>query len=225
MATVDSPTAGYLSAQVDQTQQALRVTPRPIEFNGPSGSLLGGHYAQTAVTTAIAPNASVILANFRFTDTARSAIIFRVAVNVVTVTAITAQVLNPLRLFVARSYSVDDTTNGTPLTLTGNNGKRRANMATCSATMRLGANAAGMTGGTSTVDTQPIGSAAPPQSLIAVGSNMPTTDLYKWDKSSGDYPLTLTAFEGLQVLWGTTTLATGTVIVSTVIEWAEVASF
>jgi hypothetical protein len=226
MATVDSPTSNSPSAQVDPTQQALRATARPFEYNTVNGvTLAGGHYAAGGLSTAVAPNGGVIMGNFRFTDSSRVAVILRAWANVTVATAVTAQRNDPLLLKIARSYTVDDSTNGTALTLTGNNAKRRSNMATCIATMRMGANAAGMTGGTSTVDSNAVGQAMFNQALIAVGSGMVTTDLYKWDKTGGDYPIVLSANEGLQLLWGTTTLATGTVVVGFGVEWAEVPAF
>lgn len=227
MATVDSPISGLGSAAVDPTRLALRASLSPIEYLNVQNNTTnaGGHYAMFGSSSALAFNGGVIAGNFRYTGTG-VCIILRAFATVTVVTAVTAQRNDPLLLKQVRSYTVDDSTNGTLLTATGNNGKRRANMATCQATMRVAGNVAGMTGGTSTVDSNAIGAMAMGASALgALGTGMPTADLYKWDKSGGDYPLCLVQNEGLQLLSGATTIATGTIIIGWGVEWVEAPAF
>lgn len=224
MATLDSLAQPGISAEVDPTFAAARVSIRPLEYATRFGGRILGHYRAFAQTAAIAPSASGIMGAWRYTDTSSVAVITRIYTTVTVATAVTAQRLDPIVAVIARGYTVRDLTNATVVVLTGNNAKTRTSMGTTlAANMDVASTAAGMTGGTKTQDTNPIGAAALP-GLAALGTALATTDLYKWDQLGG-HPVVLAANEGINLLWGATSTGTGTVTVGFGIEWAEVPSF
>lgn len=193
-----------------------------------------GTYRAYGETSAIAPAANGIMAAFRFADVQGIANIIRVWVNVTVVTAVTAQRTDPLRLFFARAYIVRDATNATAIAISTLMQKLRTGMGDSKLIAAAGGNfdvasaAAGVTGGTKTVDTTPIGSKGfgNGPALVGLGTGM-EGDIFNL-AAQGSHPISLApqpsttgAGEGVLVQWGGTTLATGTVTVGVGVEWAE----
>lgn len=225
MATVDSPSQG-ISQEVDTTFKAARVSLRPIEYvsyaQGGQQRVLG-HYRTSVNIAAALWAANANLAAFRFTDPNSVAVILRVTTSPDVVTAITAQRVDPLALFKATSYTVAETTNATTVAI-GASGKMRSTMGNALSSLQIASAAAGLTGGTKTVDAQAMGF-VPLSSLVAIGSGPPgALDLYKYDTLVA-HPLELLQNEGFLIQWGATALATGTLEIGLTIDWAETAAY
>lgn len=228
MATLDSVQNPGVSEEVDPTFRAGRVALLPLEYKTLQGKVLG-HYSAVGTTAAAAFAANSNLAAFRFTDPTNFAVILRVWVSAQVVTAVTAQRVDALNLFVARGYTARDATNATAISFANpNTNKLRSTMGTTLMTagnFDVASAAAGVSAGTKTVDANPVsflglsGSAA----IAGVGTGA-SGDLYKWDRL-GQHPITLSQNEGILVQWGATALATGTATLTVGIEWAEVAAF
>lgn len=228
MAVIESPSKSAVQAEVDPIFAAMRVTLRPLDYTsiqGTMGGKVGGHYRAFAYTSAIAPSANVVLANLRATDPGLLIVVTRVSVVVTVATAVTAQRNDPIGMFIARNYTVEETTNATAATLTGLNARLRSTiMSGPTATVRTTSNAAGMTGGTKTVDSNAVGLAGPNQALVGLGTGWPAQDIFQ-NEANGAHPIVLQQSEGLVMQWGATTLATGTVVVGVGFCWAEVPAF
>jgi hypothetical protein len=211
---------------IDPTFNALRASLRPLDY-AMAGQILG-HYRVAATTAAIAPAANAVLANFRWGDLSRYAVIQRASIAISVVTAVTAQRTDPITLTVQRGYTANETTNITTVTPTQNTGKARVNMGS-SLVSQIGVAslAAGISGGVRTADVQAesalavVGSGA---GLTVIGSGQPMDDLIRYDQITM-HPLTLSANEGFLVQWGPTALATGTVEITVVLAWSEVVTF
>lgn len=227
MAFVESQANPGTVQEIDPGQKAARSQWRPLDHT--VGGRVLGHYSAFGQTAAAAFAAGANVAAFRYaTDTNSIAIITRIYTCATVAAAITAQRTDPLVLFVARGYSVADATNATALAVVGNAQKMRSsNMGTSLSTnIAVSSAAAGVSGGTKTVDANAIGAAAfgAGGAVAALGTGLAVTDLYKADQLSR-YPLTLGYQEGVLLQWGPTALATGTVTVGFGIDWIEVASF
>lgn len=235
MAFLESQAFPGIVEEIDPTFRAGRVSLRPIEYGvpagiGPSGKYLG-HYAQVGTISAIAPAANAILAAFRWADPTNFCLLLRVWFCLQVVTAVTAQRVDALLAFIARGYSARDLTNATAVVMAGNAGKLRSSpmgstLMGVSGNFDVANAAAGLTGGTKTVDANPFGAAglSGPSAIAGLGTGVPNTDLYKGDKN-GNHPPTFNTQEGVLVQWGATALATGTVTLTVGVEWAEVAYF
>ena len=225
MATLDSVQNPGISEEVDPTFRAGRISLRPLEYQTLQGKILG-HYSVVGTSAAGATAASSNQAAFRWTDPTNFAVITRVYVSVNVITAVTAQATPPINLFIARGYTARDGTGATAISFANpNTNKLRGTMGTTLMTagnFDVGSAAAGVSGGTKTVDANPI-STLGLGGLAAIGTQA-GGDLYKWDKLGG-HPITLAQNEGLLVQWSATAIATGTVSITTLIEWAEVATF
>lgn len=219
---------------VDPMQGAGRVQLRPIDCTqGAGGAVVLGHYRQRTLTSAIAPTGGGVMSNFRFVAAGQAnfAALLRVLVETYVVTAVTAQRSDPMLLKVARGYTASESSNNTNLTIAGNAGKMRTSMAT-SAFATAGqiastSNTAGMSGGTSTLDANAIGEVPTSGSVGLVGLNtgLGQVEAYSCNVANGEHPLILATNEGVQLLFGTTTLATGTVIIATTYIWAELSQY
>ena len=221
MATLDSVINPDVSQEVDPLYKAARASLRPLDYTDGDGKVLGHYRAAANSPASFAPGSAAQIANFRFISPTNNAVITRVQLYVSIVTAVTAQRTDPMEVFIARNYSVDDTTNSTLANLV--NQKMRTNMSTTLSTIRTSATVAGMSGGTKTVDALPIG-AVGCQNLLGLGTGVATTDAYSV-VTLGQHPVVLARNEGIILRWGFTALATGTVIVGWVVEWAEVGAF
>ena len=209
---------------VDPMFLAARVALRPLDYSG-VGRVLG-FYRAVGQTTAAAPAGNSVLANMRYTDPSSFYVLLRLRVGVSVITAVTAQSTPPIIVSHARSYSVSETTNTTALVLTGNNQKMRTTPMGTSLVTQMGVSsaAAGISGGTKTVDANAFGAVVLSPALVAIGSGVPMTDLYKCDNHGG-HPPVYAPNEGYVIAWSATALATGTVSVVVEHEWAEVIVF
>ena len=210
---------------IDPMFLAARVALRPLDYSG-AGRVLG-HYRAAGFTAAGLFTAGVNLANLRFADNASFCVPLRIRASLAVAAIVTGQRLDPLGLFVARGYSAQETTNLTALVLTGSNAKMRtAPMGTTNVTLGVANAAAGLTGGTRAIDSNPIGIAglSGAAAIAGLGTGLPITELYS-AVAAGGHPLVLGVNEGLLLQWGATALATGTVVVGWEVEWAEVVVF
>ena len=229
MASIDSVQNPGISLEVDRKFLAARVALRPLDYTAIGKNL--GHYKAFGQTTAAVQNAASILGALRWPDTDKLCVITRVYACITVVTAVTAQRTDPLLAYITRGYTVNDATAATALTITGNNGKMRSEMGssllnqgnTPTFNLAVTSAAAGMSGGTGTDDSNPFGAAAfgAGPALAALGTGLAVTELYRHDRLS-DHPPVLIGNEGIRVRWGTTTLATGTIVCGIGFEWAEV---
>lgn len=209
---------------IDPLFLAARVVHRPYDYTG-AGRVLG-FYRAAGISSAIAPAANGIMANMRYGDTTSFLVLLRLRVGISVVTAVTAQSTPPMVVAHARAYTASETTSIAALTLTGNNAKMRTTPMNSSqvAQFALATVAAGVTGGTKTLDTSSFGIATISPALGAIGSGTPMFDIYKADNNGG-HPVVYGGNEGFALSWGSTTLATGTVTVAVEAEWAEVIVF
>jgi hypothetical protein len=224
MAFIESQLSPGVIAEVDPTFKALRTALRPLEYGNVQGRILG-HYRAVAVTTAAAPAANSVLAALRWTDPASYLVLLRARCFITVVTAVTAQRNDPLVLTVARSYTARDATNATAVVISGNNQKARSNMgSSLVANLDVASAAAGLTGGTKTVDANPhysvnIGASG----LVGLGTN--GGGEFMNAENNYLHPIVLGANEGILVDWGATILSTGTVTATVELAWAEVTLF
>lgn len=210
---------------VDPSFAAARASLRPLEYAFPGQTF--GHYRAVGSTAAGLFTANVNLANLRFAPATGSpfAVLLRLRASLAVAVAVTAQRLDPLAAFIARGYTVQETTSITALTLSGNNARLRTSMGTPITTLGVASAAAGLTGGTRAIDANPIGHAGLSGAAIAaVGTGQLAQDVYKWDTLAG-HPPVLAPNEGVLLQWGATALATGTVVVTVEWEWAEALVF
>lgn len=127
----------------------LRVNQKPIPA-------LGVYSAAMTTNTYAGLAANKELMSMRWGDATRLCVILKVSVNVVTTVAASAAGLTERQLVIARSWTVSDT-NGTAVSFTGNNQKRRTSMGSSLVTdMRFGS---AITAGTRTLDALPVSTA------------------------------------------------------------------
>jgi hypothetical protein len=225
MAFIESQQNPGIVAEVDPTFRSLRAALRPLEYATLQGKYLG-HYSVIAVSAAIAPAANAAIFAARWTDPTNFAVILRMRAFVTVVTAVTAQRNDPIVVNFARAYTARDATNATVVNISGQNQKRRSYpMATSLfGNIDIANAAAGLTGGTKTVDANPHGAVGIGGSgLVGLGTNG-GGELFN-SENNYLHPLTLSAQEGVLINWGPTALATGTVTVTVEMAWAEVATF
>ena len=125
------------------------------------------------------------------------------------------------QLFVARSFSANDS-GGTAATLTGNNGKLRTSYATNNlADLRISSTAA-LTPGTRTLDATALASRAIGVMATSGMSIVTPTPLF-WRDTPDQQPIQLAQNEGLVV--EATVPATGTWTCTVEVLWDEIASY
>lgn len=217
MTTIDSVKSPGISAEVDPAFLALRVSTRPLEHGA------GGHFRVYGLATAVKPGASAVCAAFRWTDTTKIAVIYRVNVVLSVVAAVTPQETDPMMLYVTRAYTARDATGALSILPTGQSGKMRSAMgSTLAANIDVTNLAAGLSGGIGTKDANPIGAVAV-NGLGAAGTAV-QGDLFALS-TPATHPIVLGPNEGLVVQWGATAVVTGTVQAMVGFEWAEVPVF
>jgi len=193
------------------------------------GSL--GHYQVAAATgvmaAGLAANAPIFSA--RWGDATRFALIQKLSITGLRTTLAFAVGVITLEAFIARAFTVSDSS-GTAITLTGDNQNMRTSMgASLFTDMRI-ASTATLTAGTRTLDTQAVGmivthsSAGTGGATPIIGSQfLPITDLFECDVTDGEHPIVLAQNEGIIVR--ATVPATGTWNIGIQMKWAEVAAF
>lgn len=185
MAVLQDNSSGAL-AGVDSAFRALRVAQRPpatLSANigvGISGSVTG-----------IAANANLF--SFRNLGTNLIAV-RRVFAGWLTTTAFTTAQQVDLKLLAARAFTVSDSS-GTAVTFSGNDKKLKTSLATLTSTDCRVAAAAGLTAGTRTLDTDPLGVLVGWSS--AAGQVQAIADLI--NQPPGAWPLVLAQNEGFVV--------------------------
>jgi hypothetical protein len=224
----DSVTRGTRAA-VDATLKALHVTGRPMEALG--FYKVKGRTATYAALAAAAPLFSMRCGVLT--------VIIRVRIFVVTTAAATTAGLTERELIIARGFTASDT-GGTAVVLTGNNQKMRTSHATSGVTdMRFGAP---LTAGTRTLDANAIASAAGWSGLLSTGvvignggssgvaaarsTEGGTGPVTLYDINRDDYPIVLTANEGIVVRIGPDAQPAGaTQQTYVMVDWAEVSAY
>lgn len=214
-----------VEAQIDPSFQALRASLRPLEYQGQGGASGGGHFgvaAQTGLTTVL--TAGSILFSFRWSDSARLAMIHKIIVSAVTTTAFgTAQALD-VDAVAVRGFTASDTS-GTAVSMSSNSGKKRTAMAnSLVADMRIASTTA-VAAGTGTADTNPFSAGVIPTNLstAAVGATgvLPLFQIIP----GAEHGLLLGANEGFRLRVITTQGATGVVRYTVNVDWAEIPSY
>lgn len=197
---------------VDPTFNAARISIRPPEVTG------AYRISKTTGIIAASTAATSVLAAFRYGGTGVAVISnIRVGLNVL---AAYTQGSVILSAYSTRSYTVTETTNYTAATLTGNNAKLRTSQATTSALFGV-ATTTGITGGTGTNDTQPLGSVTFNLPGTITGQSM--QDFFTFTMQS--FPLICAQNEGFRIICDTAFAATGTANLVFQVEWFEATAY
>lgn len=204
-------------AEVEANTRAMRVVVRPADVGA-----LGSYEVSEASGTMAAGLASASpIFSFRY-GAANLAVIRSVYMSAGNAGTAFAAGVGVFRMFVARSFTVNDT-GGTALTLTGNNGKMRTSMATTGLSDARIASTGTLTAGTRTLDTTPVGTIVVPLSTTAsISMIAPGTKIFDAGASQ-EYPLVLAQNEGFVIQ--ATVAATGTWSFAVNVEWDEVTSY
>lgn len=217
MINVGGFTSGQ-GAEVDLATQALRVSLRPLDY------LNGGAYHLTSksgtMAAGLAANSPIYA--FRNTGTGLVIALTRLKISAWSLASGFTAGLATIDMFVARAWSVPDTS-GVTDTITVNNNKLRTTQPSIAALSEIRhASTATLGAGTRTLDAQPI------ESLnvnVTAGTNtafIPApTNLFV--KANGEYPLIFALNEGFVVQ--ATVPATGTWAFAITPEWMELPSF
>jgi hypothetical protein len=216
-----------LVPEVDATFDALRVSHRPLEFNGL------GHYrlcmATGTIGAALAANSELV--QFRWTHATNLAVVMKILISAGANVAASAAALVTLEAMIARAWTVAGT-GGATATLTGNNQKvRTSGMGTVSLGEFRIATTAALTAGTKTLDSQGIGNVT-----IGIGTGAITTshrlqlidkiDLLEVDADGSLHPPVFAQNEGFVIKNGATAWpAAMTWALGVTVIWAEVTAY
>lgn len=200
---------GGTALEVDATHRALRVSHRPME--------VAGAYRAAPVSLEIAAGAGAAAEVFAFRNpsTTKTALIKRVRISVNTIATGFTAGIGVFDMKIARAFTAAPT-DGTTVTLTGNNCKLATayDTAACAAYI---ADASVLTSGTETADSTAIATKR---------ATFPTTvqalmfDDVLYEVKPGDDYLELKQDEGFIIY--ATVPATGTWFLAVTVEWAEV---
>ena len=201
-------------AKVDSYFQALRVTLRPTQVLG--WYSLG---AQTGALTLVAAGGAI----FSMRNSGTNLMLIRqVGVGFIATTAFAAAQRVDYALVVARTFTASDT-GGTAISLTGNNGKHRTNLATPNSVDCRIATTAALTAGTKVLDGN---SQAQIGGWVgAAGAGVPIDSDNLLSHDAGDYPLVLAPNEGFNIQNITVMGAGGVGIAYVNLEYAELTTF
>lgn len=202
--------------EIESATRAMRVAVRPEDV----GTL--GSYTTLSSSGTIAAGLAAGSAVFAFRYTAANTCLVRaVHFAMCNTTGFTAG-MGSLDIIPARSYSVSDGTGSTQLLFTAaNSNERRSSFGAPTADIRICTTAA-LSGGTRTLDAQPLITIRFPVLTTANSNIMPFTDIWVPD-FVGEWPLVLATNEGF--LLRATVPATGVWILDVITEWVEIASF
>lgn len=202
---------------VSQNSQAVA---RPIDVG------IGGAYLVTAISGAMAAGlaggSTVFSLRWSPATAGMLALVHRVEVAMVETGTVFTAGIGLFQLWVARSYSVNDT-GGTPVVLSGNNNKLRTSHATSQMANMQIAGTGAMTPGTRTLDANDIGLEVFGVPATTNTTLLPMTDILNRAFGDGDWPVTLANNEGLVLTATVPALGTWQFAVS--IDWLEVASY
>lgn len=224
MATLDSPTKGTVSTEVDPTSAASRVSLRPLEHIGIVPNQ-GGHFliaAKSGAATVIAAAGAIFSA--RWTDSSRLCVINSITAAFTPTTGFTAAQPVDVDAIKVTAFSASDT-GGTALLAPSR--KRTGNMgASLMADMRIATTAA-LGAGTATADANPFAIANLYQQFAATNINavLPGQVLYSLDQPGMKHPLILGPNEGFRVRIVTTMGAAGVGNFTILVDWSEVPAF
>jgi hypothetical protein len=212
---------GGVVAEVGGTTfRALVTNPKPDEY----GSL--GHYRfARIIAIQVNQTSNVSLGAFRWSDATRFCIIKKIRLSCLQTAAATATIFPRFQVFVARSYTANDSS-GVALTLTGNSFKKRTNMGTTLVgDIRVSNVAAGLTAGTRTLDADPIIDMST-QQTITTPNNVRYDAELDIGAGDGNCPVILAQNEGIIVRGPTTAFgAAGTADLVWDMSWAEVNAY
>ncbi len=200
-------------AEVD-ADLAARVAPYP------SGVLGAYRKAMTSGTIAAGLTAASAVYGFKFapSPTTNLALVKHVRVSMGDLVGFAAGFV-AINMFMARPYTTLDTTGGTQGTFSGNNGKLRTSHPTSSGATCAISTTAAISGGASTLDTDPIATVS--GSVVATAGQPPIVNGFDlWGPVPGEYPLVLASGEGFVVK--VTVPATGTWQLGVDVQWDEV---
>jgi hypothetical protein len=205
------------------SQYGLHVQTRPI----PYGS--NGHY-YVSNTHAIPVSASANGHRFALRNTSATKLIVITFVRLfdIQLTAATATIYQGWQLFRANVFTTSHTTNATNFTLTGQNQKKRASMATVTAAgfvAHSAAVAAGMTGQVWTLDSHPLLELGTVQTITTPNTTMWVAER-DFSVGDGGHPVVLAQNEGIGITGPTTVSGVaGTQQLGYTIAWAEVDAY
>lgn len=208
--------------EIEANTRAQRVTIRPIDVGALGSYRLA---AFSGLTTALAADGVVFA--LRWPDATRFALIKYLRVRAQVVVGFTAAQELGFDAIMARSYTVAESV-GTVVVMTTNNNKKRTSMGSSligsTGDIRVAA-AAVVSGGTRTLDANPImyqsGQALAAAATVAQATMEASIDL----TNSGDYPFVLAQNEGFLVRNKILMGAAGTIRWSVEVAWDEVASY
>ncbi len=206
---------------VEATHKAARVTTRPPEALGhfhlavPTGALTG---------TSVAANGPLFSMRYA-PGTPTVAVITKVRVGFAQTVGWTAAAAHEFGLYVARSWTVNDS-GGTGVTVTGNSNKARTTMDPSGMTDIRVAGTTTFTAGTRTLDTNAMGLTIVPTSQVAAASaSYPFIQELIFDHNTSDYPIVLQNNEGIVINNLTVFPAAGTAKMIFNIEWFETSAY
>lgn len=210
-------TTGSL-AEVEAASLALRTTLRPTDPVSLGAYLLATDNGTTVMSAALAANSPIF--SFRWGNS-NVCVLNSIKIGMTTTTAFAAGRI-AMQAFFARTFTASDT-NGTALTLTGNNCKKRTSFGTTLLTdARISATAT-LAAGTRTLDTQPFGELLA-ETIVASANTVwsPNTAIYVRDTADA-YPIVFAQNEGFVIQ--ASVPGTGTWFFSVQVDWLEIASY
>lgn len=193
----------------------------------PSGPLLDkvlGHYIVSRRFVPAGTTLAGILWSLRNpTASVVTGVLLRARLRALQVAAPTAAIEDRFNLKVARAFTVAETTNGTDISPAAAMQKNRTTMSNGVLTLHESAVAAGITGGTKTLDTNPIATGS-----LWVLAALPTgegrmIDIFDYAPrvQDGEHPVVLAAEEGVQIANENAFGATSGIILQLETLWAE----
>ena len=224
MALIQSGVSSSTLMTVDPTFNASRVSIRPIEQLGTYGvGAFTGNYTGAGANTP--------LFSMRFVagsaGSAQIAVIQRITISFIQTTAFTTAQQMGFGLYVARSFTGNDS-GGTQINLAGNNQKLRTSYPTSqiatNGDMRIASTGA-LSAGSRTLDTQAfsVGHGWGGSVLQTTGAIQPSL-LTLYEEFPGDTPLVLQTNEGLVINNIVAMGAGGVFTIGVNVEWTESAS-
>lgn len=230
MSTLDSQTQLGVSAEVDRTFSAARVSLRPTDYiqygTGGQNRVLGHYNANLVVPTA-AWAANAVLAVFRNPDPSALVLLWRISVNYQVTATVTTQLTQPISFSIARGMTTNPTTNATAVSA-GGSGRARSSM---SQSFVIGSGngaflasaAAGLSGQNGATDSLPF-TVVGINNITTANTTIGPVECYSYNKNA-QHPIALSPNDAVVMSWGSAALATGSVSVLATFEWAEVPVF
>jgi hypothetical protein len=193
-----------------------------MDVKYPTGHWLNGHFRAVGQTTGFAPAAGAILMAMRWSHPHKFCVIERLTVSVAVNSPIAAQLIDPLALSVQRGYTKSEQTgilsflpkgisNSSFLAMGGNSVEQ---LVVCLASPSMG-------GGVRVADPFAIG-IVDMGGLGAAGTSA-KGEFIQYGALE-HFPLILSKDEGLLVTWGSNLLASGQIVFTCQVSWAEVSN-